>query len=98
MSSYEELQQLVSDIAGEAQDGAFNLMACAGDIEKCVTMFSKLTSSTKLNSAKTVEASFYIAHKQLLIAAKALAEASRAGFEWSGESIPQKKLVLTRKR
>lgn len=88
------MQQYVASIAGEAQNSAFYLKACADDMEKCVVLFSKLTSSTNIYSAKTVEASFRTAQKQLLIAVKALVEASKAGSEWSGVSDAQPRLIL----
>jgi len=94
MSSYDELRQFVAYIAEEAQNNAVNLVGCAENVEKTSAVFSRITTSTHDNTAKTVEASFRIAQKHILIAANALIEASKAGCAWSGLSEPKLELVL----
>lgn len=98
MSSYEDLRQYVAGIAEDAKNDAIHVMAYADDIEKCIAIFARLTSSSRISSAKTVETSFRTAYKGLLEAAKALASASKAGAEWSGISTPELTLKLTRSR
>lgn len=94
MSTYEELQQFVATIASDAKSRAFDLVNCADNIEKYAAAFQRLTATTQGDSAKTVGDSFHTAQKQVLFAANALLEAAQAGYEWSGSSEPELKLVL----
>ena len=98
MSDYAELQQFVGAVSDEAQQDAYLLANCADNIERLAALFDRLTEATRDPSAKTVGTSFQSAQKQLLVAAKALVEAAKAGFTWSGESQPELKLVLRRRR
>lgn len=98
MSDYAELQQFVGAVSDEAQQDAYFLANCADNIERLVASFNRLTEATRDPSAKTVGTSFQSAQKQLLVAAKALVEAAKAGFTWSGESQAELKLVLRRRR
>ena len=94
MSDYAELQQFVGAVSDEAQQDAYLLTNCADNIERLF----RLTEATRDPSAKTVGVSFRTAQKQLLIAAKALIEAAKAGYTWSGDSQAELKLVLRRRR
>lgn len=96
--SYAELQQFVGAVSDEAQQDAYLLTNCADNIERLVASFDRLTEATRDPSAKTVGVSFRTAQKQLLIAAKALIEAAKAGYTWSGDSQAELKLVLRRRR
>lgn len=98
MSDYAELQQFVGAVSDEAQQDAYLLANCADNIERLAASFNRLTEATRDPSAKTVGTSFQSAQKQLLVAAKALVEAAKAGFTWSGESQAELKLVLRRRR
>lgn len=98
MSDYAELQQFVGAVSDEAQQDAYLLTNCADNIERLVASFDRLTEASRDPSAKTVGVSFRTAQKQLLIAAKALIEAAKAGYTWSGDSQAELKLVLRRRR
>ena len=94
MSSFEELQQYVAGIATDAQSRAVELTAYSNVIQKYVELFSSLTATTQGSSARIVHSSFLAAEKDVLKAAQALLEASKAGMEWSGASQPVLKRVL----
>ena len=98
MSDYEELKQSVRVIADNTKQNACMLVNCADSIERLVASFNRLTEATRDSNAKNVGASFRSAQKQLLIAAKALLEAAKAGYTWSGDSQDVLKLVLKRRR
>lgn len=98
MSDYEELQQFVKALSDDAQQNSYVLANCADNVERLVASFDRLTEATRDPSAKTVGVSFRTAQKQLLIAARALIEAAKAGYTWSGDSQAELKLVLRRRR
>ena len=94
MSEYSELQQYVASLAANAQQSAEGIVAYSRRIEKSAALFDRLTATTNDRSAAEVGANFRDAQKQLLLAARALLEAAKAGGEWCGDSGPVKKLVL----
>lgn len=98
MSDYEKLQQLVKVVSGNTQQNAYALANGADHIEELSVLFISLTEATRDPSAKAVTASFFSAQKQMLIAAKALLEAAKAGYAWCGDAPVELNLVLKRKR
>lgn len=94
MSRYEELKQFVAALSGDTYKNAEDLVKCADNVKTCAAMFERLTATTQGNSAKAVGQAFQEAEKQLLIAARFLVEAAKAGYDWSEGFSPELNLVL----
>lgn len=96
MSAYEELQQYVAAMSEQSFQQADMLMQLTDQIKACAVYFENLTATTRDGSASTVKACFSEANRQLLIAARVLWDAGKAGSDWCGLSQPT--LTLTRRK
>lgn len=98
MSDYEALRQFVRSVSDETQQQAYLLAGCVDQMEQLAASFNALTKATQDPAARETGASFHFAQKQLLLAARALLEAAKAGYGWCGDAPAELKLVLKRRR
>lgn len=96
MSQYEEIIQIVSEIASMSETASFELINYAEGLSRFVSNFSALVNGSNDPSTKMVCSYFVSAQKELYKAAKATLEAAKIGHDWCGEASPT--LVLKKVR
>lgn len=96
MSQYEEIIQIVEEIASMSETSSFELIRYAENLGRFVSSFSTLVNGTNDLAAKQVNNYFITAQKELYKAAKSTLEAAKIGYDWCGDTSP--KLVLKKVR